>query len=57
MYNLHRTAANFSSFQRSAHNVSITIFNSLPHTQRSMMNKVALKRHLTAHAFYTAVKC
>jgi hypothetical protein len=55
---LHRPTANLSCFQKSAYYAGIKIFNSLPSNLRSLMNKqtqfkVALKRYLNTHLFYS----
>jgi hypothetical protein len=55
---LHRPTANLSYFQKSAYYAGIKIFNSLPPNLRSVMNKrapykVALKRYLNTHSFYS----
>jgi hypothetical protein len=53
---LHRPIANLSCFQNSAYYAGINIFNSLPSSLTSLVNKkaqfkVALKRHLITHYF------
>jgi hypothetical protein len=55
---LHIPTANLSRFQKSAYFAGIKIFNSLPSDLRSLTNKkaqfkVALKRYLNIHSFYS----
>jgi predicted peroxiredoxin len=55
---LHRPIANLSCFQKSAYYAGIKIFNSLPSSLTSLINKkaefeVALKRYLITHSFYS----
>jgi hypothetical protein len=55
---LHRPCVNPCSFQKTACYFVIKIFNSLPSNLRSLMNKkaqfkVALKRYLNTHCFYS----
>jgi hypothetical protein len=55
---LHRPIANLPCFQKSALYSSIRIFNSLPYSVTNLKNekaqfKVALRRHLNAHSFYS----
>jgi IS1 family transposase len=55
-HQLHRPIANLSCFQKSAFYTGINIFNSLPSTLTSLVNKksqfkVALKRYLNTHSF------
>jgi hypothetical protein len=55
---LHRPTANLSCFEKSAYCAGIKIFNSLPSDLRSLMDKqtqckVALKRYLNTHCFYS----
>jgi hypothetical protein len=55
---LHRQIGNFSCFQKSAYNAGIKTFNSLPSNLRRPVNrksqfKVALKRYLNTHSFYS----
>jgi hypothetical protein len=59
---LHRPIVNLSYFQKSAYNAGIKIFNSLLSNLRSLMNKmaqfkVALKRYLNTHSFYSVEEC
>jgi hypothetical protein len=54
---LHRPIANLSCFQKSAYYAGIKIFNSIPPSLTSLVNKkaqfeVALKRYLITHSFY-----
>jgi hypothetical protein len=56
--NLHRPIANLSCFQKSAYCADIKIFNSLPPSLKTVLDKkdkikVALKRYLNAHSFYS----
>jgi hypothetical protein len=55
---LHRPITNLSCFQKSAFYTGIKIFNSLPSSLTSLVNKksqfkVALKRYLNTHSFYS----
>jgi hypothetical protein len=55
---LHRPVANLTCFQKSAFDSSIRIFNSLPYSVTNLKNekaqfKVALRRYLNAHSFYS----
>jgi hypothetical protein len=55
---LHRPTANLSRFQKSAYYAGIKTFNSLPSNLSSLTNKkaqfkVALKRYLNTHFFYS----
>jgi hypothetical protein len=55
---LHRPIANLSCFQKSAFCSGIRIFNSLPRSRTHIKNekaqfKVALRRYLNAHSFYS----
>jgi hypothetical protein len=55
---LHRPTANLSCLQKSAFYSGIRIFNSLPHSLINLENekaqfKVALRRYLNAHSFYS----
>jgi hypothetical protein len=57
-HHLHRPIANLSCIQKSAFYSSTRIFNSLPYSVTSLKNekaqfKVALRRHLNAHSFYS----
>jgi hypothetical protein len=57
-HQLKRPIANLSCFQKSAFCTGIKIFNSLPSSLTSGVNKksqfkVALKRYLNTHSFYT----
>jgi IS1 family transposase len=57
-HNLHRPTAKLSCFQKSAFYSGIRIFNSLPRSITNLKNektqfKVALKRYLNAHSFYS----
>jgi hypothetical protein len=54
----HRPIANLLCFQKSTYYVGIKIFNNLPSGLKSLMNekaqfKVALKRYLNTHSFYS----
>jgi hypothetical protein len=56
---LHRPIDNLSCFQKSAYHAGIKIFNSLPASLTCFVNKkaqfkVALKRYLIIHSFYSA---
>jgi hypothetical protein len=55
---LHITAANLICFQKRTYYSGINIFNTLPSSLKSLMNekakfKVALKRYLNTHSFYS----
>jgi hypothetical protein len=55
---LRRPIANLSCFQKSAYYAGIKIFNGLPSNLTSLVNKktqfkVALKRYLITHSFYS----
>jgi hypothetical protein len=55
---LHSPVAILSCFQKSAYYAGINIFNSLPSSLTSLINekaqfKVALKRYLITHSFYS----
>jgi hypothetical protein len=55
---VHRPVDNLSSFHKSAYSSGIKIFNSLLPSLKSLVNKttqfkVALKRYLNAHSFYS----
>jgi hypothetical protein len=55
---LHRPTGNLSCFQKSAYYADIKIFNSLPSSLRSLMNKqtqfkIALKSYLNTHSIYS----
>jgi hypothetical protein len=55
---LHRPFANISCFQKSAYYAGIKIFNSLLSSLTRLVNKkaqfkVALKRYLITHSFYS----
>jgi hypothetical protein len=55
---LHRPVANFSCFQKGAYYADIKIFNSLPPSLKTISDKkekfkVALKRYLNTHTFYS----
>jgi hypothetical protein len=55
---LHRPIANLSRFQKSSYHVGINIFNSLPSSLTSWINKKelfkgALKSYLITHSFYS----
>jgi IS1 family transposase len=57
-HQLHRPTANLSCFQKSAFYTGIKIFNSLPSSLTSLVNKksqfkVALKIYLNTHSFYS----
>jgi hypothetical protein len=57
-HHLHRPVANLTCFQKSAYYSGMKIFNNLPSSLKSLMNekvkfKVALKRYLNTHAFYS----
>jgi hypothetical protein len=57
-HHLHRPIANLSCLQKSAFYSSIRIFNSLPYSVTKLKNekaqfKVALRRYLNAHCFYS----
>jgi hypothetical protein len=57
-HHLHRPIANLSCFQKSAFYSGIRIFNSLPRSLTNLKNekaqfKVALRRYLNAHSFYS----
>jgi len=57
-HHLHRPVANLSCFQKGAPYSEIRIFNSLPRSIINLKNektkfKVALKRFLNAHSFYS----
>jgi hypothetical protein len=57
-HQLHRPIDNLSWFQKSAFYTGIKIFNTLPFSLTSLVNKksqfkVALKRYLNAHSFYS----
>jgi hypothetical protein len=57
-HHLHRPIANLSCFQQGASYCGIRIFNSLPRSITSLKNektqfKVALKKFLNAHSFYS----
>jgi hypothetical protein len=57
-HHLHRPIANLSCSQKSAFDSGIRIFNSLPHSVTNFKNekaqfKVALRRYLNAHCFYS----
>jgi hypothetical protein len=57
-HHLHRAVANLSCFQKGASYSGIRIFNSLPQSITNLKNektqfKVALKRFLNAHSFYS----
>ena len=55
---LHKPTANLSCFQKSAYYAGINIFNNLPSDLKGLMNekarfKIALKRYLNTHSFYS----
>jgi hypothetical protein len=57
-HHLHIPVANLSYFQKSAFYSSIRIFSILPHSVTNLKNekarfKVALRRYLNAHCFYS----
>jgi IS1 family transposase len=57
-HHLHRSAANLTCFHKSTYNSDIKIFNNLRSSFKSLMNekakfKVALKRYLNTHTFYS----
>jgi hypothetical protein len=57
-YHLHRPVANLTCFKKSAYYSGIKIFNNLPSSLKCLMNekaqfKVALKRYLNTHSFYS----
>jgi hypothetical protein len=57
-HHLHRPIANLSCFQKSAFYSSIRIFNNLPYSVKNLKSekaqfKVALRRYLNAHSFYS----
>jgi len=57
-HHFHRPVANLSCFQKGASYCGIRIFNSLPRSITILKNektlfKVALKKFLNAHSFYT----
>jgi hypothetical protein len=57
-HQLHRPIASLSCFQKSAFSTGIKIFSSLPSNLTGMVNKksqfkVALKRYLNTHSFYS----
>jgi hypothetical protein len=57
-HHLHRPSANLSCFQKSAFYSGIRISNSLPYSVTNLKNekaqfKVALRRYLNAHSFYS----
>jgi hypothetical protein len=57
-HQLHRPIANLSCFQKSAFCSSRGIFSSLPYSAANLKNKkaqfkVALRRYLNAHSFYS----
>ena len=57
-HHLHRPVANLSCFQKGASYSGIRIFNSLPQSITNLKNKktqfkVALKKFLNAHSFYS----
>jgi IS1 family transposase len=57
-HHLHRPVANLSCLQKSAFYSGIRIFNSLPRSLTNLKNekaqcKVALRRYLNAHSFYS----
>ena len=57
-HHLHRPVANLSCFQKGASYSGIRIFNSLPQSIKNLKNektqiKVALKKFLNAHSFYS----
>jgi IS1 family transposase len=57
-HQLHRPIVNLSCFQKSAFYTGIKIFNTLPSSLTSLVNKksqfkVALKRYLNTHSFYS----
>jgi predicted peroxiredoxin len=58
-HQLHRPSANLSFFQKSAFYAGIKIFSSVPSSLTKLMNKksqfkVALRRYLNTHSFYSA---
>jgi hypothetical protein len=57
----HRPIANPTGFQKSTYYSGIKIFNNLSYSLKSLMNekarfKVALKRYLNTHSFYSVEK-
>jgi hypothetical protein len=57
-HHLHRPVAKLSCFQESAYYSGIRIFNSSPRSLTNLKNekaqfKVALRRYLDAHSFYS----
>jgi hypothetical protein len=57
-HHLHRSIANLSCFQKNAFYSGIRIFSSLPYSVTNLKNekakfKVALRRYLNAHCFYS----
>jgi hypothetical protein len=57
-HHLHRPIANLTCFQKSTYYSGIKIFNNLPSSLKHLMNekakfKVALKRYLNTHSFYS----
>jgi hypothetical protein len=61
-HQLHRSTANLSCFQKNAFYFGIRIFNNLPRSITNLKNekakfKVALKKYLNAHCFYSVDEC
>jgi hypothetical protein len=61
-HHLHRPTANLSCFQKNAFYSGIRIFNGLPCSITNLKNektkfKVALKKYLNAHCFYSMDEC